>query len=104
MRIMDAMTNEEQIQLAERARLLLDDPMIKGALDDIEQAILGQWSDLAVENKAQAEELKRLLWAAKQFRSIFEVRIAGAAVAKNELLNAETMKIRADAARKRIYG
>lgn len=98
------MTNEEQIQRAERAKLMLEDPMISQALADIEAAIMGQWADLAVENKAQAEELKRLLWAAKQFRSFFEVTIAGAAVAKNELLNAETMKIRAEAARKRIYG
>lgn len=98
------MTNEEQIQRAERAKLLLEDPMVQDALSDIEQAIMGQWSELAVENKAQAEELKRLLWAAKQFRNIFEVTIAGAAVARNELLNAETMKIRAEAARKRIHG
>lgn len=98
------MTPEEQIQRADRARLLYDDPMIQEALADIRSAILGQWSELGVENKAQAEELKRLLWAAQQFESIFTVTIAGAAVAKNELLNAHTMNIRAEAAKRRIYG
>lgn len=98
------MTPEEQIARADRARLLLDDPIIQEALADIESAIIGQWSELSVENKAQAEELKRLHWAAKQFKAIFEVTISGAAVARNELLNAETMKQRAEAARKRMYG
>ncbi len=98
------MTPEEQIAHADRAKLLLDDPLIKGALEDIKAAIIGQWTELSVENKGQAEELKRLLWAAKQFESIFTVIISGAAVARNELLNAETMKQRAEAARKRMYG
>lgn len=98
------MTNEEQIQRAERAKLLLDDPMIKEALADIEQAVIEQWTALSVTDKATAEELKRLLWAAQQFKAIFTVTIAGAAVARNELLNAETMKVRAEAANRRIHG
>lgn len=98
------MTPEEQIARADRARLLLDDPMISEALADIEGAIIAQWAELGVENKAQAEELKRLLWAAQQFKSIFTVTISGAAVARNELLNASTMNIRAEAARRRLYG
>jgi hypothetical protein len=98
------MTPEEQIARADRARLLYDDPMIKEALAEMKAAIVGQWSDLGVENKAQAEELKRLLWAAQQFESIFTVTISGGTVALNELLNASTMQIRAEAARKRMYG
>lgn len=98
------MTNEEAIRRGERAKLLLDDPMIKEAFAEIEGAIIGQWTDLSIENKAQAEELKRLLWATQQFRSIFTVIISGATIAKNELLNDSTMQIRAEASRKRIYG
>lgn len=98
------MTNEEAIRNADHARLLLEDPMIKDALAAIEGAVIDQWRTLSIENKTQAEELKRLLWAAQQFRSIFEVTISGAVVAKNELLNETTMQIRAEAARRKMYG
>lgn len=100
------MTSDEEIQLGERAKAILDDPMVKQAFADLEGTIIGQWCSLGVENKAQAEELKRLLWAAQQFKAIFEVTIAGSVVAKNELSNVETMKIRAEAAKERIryYG
>ena len=98
------MTNEEQIARADHAKLLYSDPMIQEALAEMKAAIVGQWADLGVENKAQAEELKRLLWAAQQFESIFTVTISGGAVARNELANASTMNIRAEAARKRMYG
>lgn len=98
------MTPDEQIRRAEQAKLLLDNPLMAEAMLQIPQTIIESWSELAVENKAQAEELKRLLWAARQFLDIFTVTISGAIVAKNDLLNAETMKIRAEAARKRIYG
>lgn len=97
------MSLQDQINAGERAKLLLDDPDIKGAFAEIEATIVAQWADLSVENKAQAEELKRLLWAAKQFKAIFEVTVAGGHFAKNELL-ADNAQIRADAARNRIHG
>lgn len=98
---------QEQIaalQDADRAKAVLDDPLVKGALDEIEQAVIEQWVLLGVENRVQAEELKRLLWAAKQFRAIFEVKVAGGTVARNELLLAENMQIKQEAIKRRIYG
>lgn len=94
----------QAMQAADRAKSVLDDPLVSQALADIEQAVIEQWAALGVENKTQAEELKRLLWAAKQFRSIFEVTVAGGSVARNELLNADHMQARQAAARQRIYG
>lgn len=98
----DEMSRTEDISRAEHAKRILGDELVKSALADIEATIVAQWADLSVENKAQAEELKRLLWAAKQFKAIFEVTIAGGAVARNELLNAETMQIRQEAALERV--
>lgn len=98
---------QEQIQAmqaADAARRVLENPLVARALDQVEQTIVEQWKALGVENRPQAEELKRLLWAAKQFRSIFEVTIAGGNVAKNELLLQQNMEIKAQAARERIYG
>ena len=98
------MSPEEQIQRAEHAKRILDDELVKGALSEIKQAVIDQWTTLGVENKAQAEELKRLLWAAQQFEAIFESLIAGAAVARNELLLTENMNIKREAAKGRLYG
>jgi exo-beta-1,3-glucanase (GH17 family) len=97
------MTLEEQIARADRAKLLYEDPLIQEALADMKAAIIGQWTDLSIENKTQAEELKRLLWATQQFESIFTVTIGGGAVARNELL-ADATRQRAESVRKRIYG
>ena len=98
------MTNEEAVRAAEQAKMVLDNPMVQSALTEIESAVIDQWRSVSVQDKDQAEELKRLLWAAQQFRAIFEVTIGGGVVAKNELLNASTMLIRAEASKRRIYG
>lgn len=98
------LTPEQQIQRAEHAKRILDDELVKHALAEIKQAVIDQWAALSVENKAQAEELKRLLWAGQQFEAIFESLIAGAAVARNELLLTQNMEIKRDAAKGRLYG
>ena len=96
------MSHADEITRAEQAKRILTDELFQASFDEVETAIIGQWCDLGVENKAQAEELKRLLWAAKQFRAVFESTIAGAQVAKNELLSAESMQIKREAALERV--
>lgn len=98
------MSPEEEIQRGEHAKRILDDELVKMALGEIEQAVIDQWRVLGVENKTQAEELKRLLWASQQFRAIFESLIAGATVARSELLMRENMEIKRDAAKGRLNG
>jgi hypothetical protein len=98
------MSPEEQIQRGEHAKRILDDEMVKNALKEIRQAVIDQWAALGVENKTQAEELKRLLWASQQFEAIFVSLIAGATVARSELLLTENMQIKAEAAQRRING
>lgn len=98
------MSPEEEIQRGEHAKRILDDDLVKMALDEIEQAVIAQWRALGVENKTQAEELKRLLWASQQFRAIFESLIAGATVARSELLMRENMEIKRDAAKGKLNG
>ena len=96
------MSHADEITRAEQAKRILSDELFQSSFVEVEAAIIGQWCDLGVENKSQAEELKRLLWAAKQFRAIFESTIAGAQVAKNELLSAESMQIKREAALERV--
>lgn len=98
------MTPEEQVHQASRAKAILEDDLVKKAFSELESAVCEQWKELAVSNKEQAEELKRLLWAAQQFKSIFTVLISSGAVAQNELLMRDNMQIKQEAALRRIYG
>lgn len=94
--------HQEAINKATRAKAILDDDLVQHALSEIEAAVVDQWKALSVENKAQADELKRLLWASQQFKRIFEVLIAGGTVAQHELLLQGQMEIKQEAARARI--
>lgn len=98
------MTPEHQITQALRAKQILEDDLVKRAFEQLEGAVIDQWKELSVSNKEQAEELKRLLWAAQQFKSIFTVLVANGAVAQNELLQREHMQIKQEAALRRVYG
>lgn len=97
------MTSEEQIARGEHAKRILDDKLVQEALAEIEAAVVDQWKSLGVENKAQAEELKRLLWAGQQFVAIFEAHVAGATIARQELHMRENNQIKRDAAMERLY-
>ena len=55
-----SVTNEEQIQRAERAQELLEDPLIKESFDHLEKTYLDAWRD-----SRPGEELDReVLWQA----------------------------------------
>lgn len=92
------------MQEADAARMVLENPLVASALANVERAIIDVWASLGVDQLEKAQELKYMLHAAKQFRAVFEVTIAGGDVAKHELLDHNHMQARAEAARRRIYG
>lgn len=98
------LTPEQQIARGDHAKRLLDDPLLREGMREVRQAVIDAWASLPVAEKAQAEELKRLLWAANQFEAIFTSLIGGAAVARNELLLDTNMQIKAEAVKRRING
>jgi len=98
------MTPAEEITRGEHAKRLLEDPLFKEAMDLVKQVVIDQWVALGVENKAQAEELKRLLWAANQFEAVFVSLMGGATIARDQLLSAESMETKAEAVQRRING
>ena len=98
------MTPAEEITRGEHAKRLLEDPLFKEAMTETRQAVIDAWAGLPVENKAQAEELKRLLWAANQFEAVFVSLMGGATIARGELLSAESMQTKAEAVQRRING
>lgn len=98
------LTPEQQIARGEHAKRLLDDPLLQEAMRETRQAVIDAWAALPVENKAQAEELKRLLWAANQFEAVFTSLVGGAQIIRSELLLDTNMQIKAEAVQRRING
>lgn len=97
------MTPEQQIARGEHAKRLLDDPLFQEAMAETKQAVIDAWAALPVENTAQAEKLKHLLWAAKQFEAVFESYVAGATIMRAELLLDTNMETKREAAKGRLY-
>lgn len=75
----------KQVQDGERARAILEDPMVVAAFDDIEAAIVEQWKELPTDSHEEAIELKRRLWAFNQFRQVFTSKIYSGNMAAKEL-------------------
>jgi len=98
------LTPEQQIARGEHAKRLLDDSLFQEAMAETKAAIVDAWAALPVENKAQAEELKRLLWAQNQFEAIFTSLAGGATILRAELLSRESMEVKQEATKRRING
>lgn len=98
------MTPEEQIARGDHAKRLLDDPLFQEAMKMTRDALKDAWAALPIADKAQAEELKRCLWAANQFEAIFTSYIGGATIMRHELLLDTNMQIKAEAVTRRFNG
>lgn len=83
----DAMTPEQEINRAEEARFLMENPLLKGALDDIEAATIQKWE--MADNKDVRDDYWRLYKVAKLFRQIMETYIATGKMARMTLIDAE---------------
>jgi hypothetical protein len=79
------LTPEQIVQRAERARQLLEDPFVSGALDTIEKEIIEQWSACPVRDVEGREILWRLYMTARKFRGIFEGAIESGKIEANKL-------------------
>lgn len=66
------MTPEEEISRAERARQVIEDPLVKAALADIEAGLIAQWRASPVKEKDLREHIWALYCAATKFREVFE--------------------------------
>ena len=66
------MTPEETVQRAEHARQILDDALVKEALDAIEREIIEQWEACPARDKEGRELLWQYYKHAKKFRGIFQ--------------------------------
>ncbi|HEX9227380.1 MAG TPA: hypothetical protein VF885_12120 [Arthrobacter sp.] len=83
----DAMTPEQEINRADEARFLMENPLLRGALDDIEAATIQKWE--MADNKDVRDDYWRLYKVAKLFRQIMETYIATGKMARMTLIDAE---------------
>lgn len=98
------MKNEQIIARAQRAEVILKDDTFQEAMTELRQAITERWQMAPIDDYEQQCELKRLLWAAKQFESVFTVLIANGTVARNDLLNQRNMDEQKEKTLRRVYG
>lgn len=68
---------DDPIITAERAKSILNDPLVRGALTTLRSAIVENWATISVDNEAQQLKLKHLMWATQQFENYFEILIGG---------------------------
>lgn len=76
------MRPEEILKRAEHARQLLEDPMLKEALDLIEKEVILEWGGCPARDKDGREELWKFYKTALKFRGILQGAIESGKVAQ----------------------
>lgn len=86
------MTEQEEIVRAERARQIMEDPLVKGALTDIKTAVVEQWLRAPVKDS----ELREYLWAiyvgTSKFEEILKSHMETGVLAAEQLRTKEARK------------
>jgi len=98
------MTEQDQIQKAEYAQALLDNPTLKKGLEVIKQEILQQWELSPPSDTEQREYLFKLYQAQLHFERLLFGYIQTGKIAKNALKQQNETTIRRKKSVKGIYG
>lgn len=85
------MNLEEEVIRAEKARQVLQDPMVLDALNDIETAVISQWHECPVKDQDMRERLWMMYGVSKQFRKILQSHIETGELAKAQLFREQTL-------------
>lgn len=88
------MNDQQRIDInrADAARRILDDPMVKEALAGVEEAIVQTWKDLPLRDTEGREHLHRVLYAKRQFEQVFAAHLTNGQIAAEELRAEEARK------------
>jgi hypothetical protein len=100
------MTDEQRIALArsEAAKRIMDDPMVKEALEAIESGIVEAWKDMPLREVEGREHLHRLLQAKRKFEAVFASHMANGSIAAHDLRAEEERKNLLTRMKERVYG
>ena len=80
------------INRAEAAKRILDDPLVKDALQAIEDGIVEAWKDVPLRDTEGREHLHRLLTAKRKFEAVFAAHMQNGQIAAAELKAEEERK------------
>ena len=85
------MTPQEQLNRAEHAKRLLEDPILSEALDIIEKEVIAQWEAVPVRDTEGREELWKLYKTSKKFRGILHGLIDSGKLSARAFQDKQTM-------------
>ena len=94
----------EAINRAEAAKRIIDDPMVKEALQTIEDGITAAWKDLPARDVEGREYLHRLLQAKRRFETVFQIVLEEGVVSVADLRAEEERKSILTRVKERVYG
>lgn len=100
------MNDQQRIDIAraDAAKRIMDDPMVKEALQAIEEGIVAAWKDMPIRDMEGREHLHRLLQAKRKFEAVFFAHMENGKIAAAELKAEEERKGLIARAKERIYG
>ncbi len=64
---------EKEIRDAERAKEILEDPLLQGSLDKMEEEYISAWKQSKTGDKEERDILWQLVWAIGEFRTHLSV-------------------------------
>lgn len=99
--------NEQQrndINRADAAKRILDDPLVKEALQAVENGITDAWKEVPARDVEAREHLHRLLQAKRQFENVFRICIETGAIARAELQAEQERKSLLTRVKERLHG
>ena len=83
------MNHEEEIQRGHRAEQILNDPLLKPALDEIQARLIEEWRSTAVKDVEMREKLWMMFCMYHRFVSVLTERIDSGKFAKASLAEDE---------------
>ncbi|SPA24574.1 hypothetical protein CBM2637_A150027 [Cupriavidus taiwanensis] len=100
------MDDQQRIDVAraERARLILDDELVKGALSAMKARIVEAWEQSPVRDVEGREHLHRYLKVIGQFEGALRSHIETGKIAAHEIRAEEERKTLMERVRAKIYG
>jgi hypothetical protein len=79
------MTEQEEMWRGERARQLMNEPLIKEALEEIERAIIQNWEQCPAKDIELREKLWMMYGVSKKFRSYLQSTMESGELASLQL-------------------
>ncbi len=88
------MTPEQEAHRGQEAELLLNNELLREALDAIDTEVVKQWQDCPARDKDGKEALWQLMKTAQKFRNILTGHIETGKLARENLRRIEESRIR----------